>query len=190
MKHCVLGILDTIKGHHIAEKMLEWLEPQYEVMTVTHDGSMFEWPALSRAQQWSLEIGKPVLYLHTRGAVNIHFTTEATHRMWREQFGQYGDRYFNIVENLSPVVACPFTGDKQITWYNGFVANPAAWRNVIIPSPNEAERHAYERMFCGTKVEVVGILSKTQDNDKEDSVIAARDILMKRYKDGYSICSW
>lgn len=178
---CVLGALDTERGHEIAAQMLQWLEPLYSVYVVWHGPETFEYEPLQFAKNLScMHQHAPVLYLHTRGAVNVHKTTEPTHRMWREQFGERAGLYFHVAENRHPLVVCPFTGSKGITWYNGFVANGAAWRQITIPKPSD--RMKYERLFCGSGIPVIGLLTCTDDGDKEDSVLAARQYLFTHYK--------
>jgi len=39
---CVIGIVNNERGLKIAEEMLDWLNPIYEVHKVYHDGSKFE----------------------------------------------------------------------------------------------------------------------------------------------------
>lgn len=182
MRHiCVLGIVDSERGRAIAKDMLAWLEPKYEVIQVLHDGTRFEEPALVEAQTTSLIRQEPVLYLHTRGAYNVHKTTAPTHRMWRDQFGtEKTDRYFRLIDSTHPIVACPFTGSKGVTWYNGFVANPSAWKIVQIPAPSE--RMQYERLFVNSGIDVIGLLTNMPDNEQEDSVHAARLYLFSHYK--------
>ena len=177
---CVFGIAANQNGLQIAEEMLNWLTPVYEVYQVLHDGTKYEYPALKKAQELSIEIKKPVLYLHTRGAFNIHKTTKPTHRMWKEQFSNNMQKYFEAVNTEIPTVACPFTGTKKITWYNGFVANWQAWSSVSIEETQD--RMVFERLFCNTNVNVIGILANGNDHDQEDSVGIARKYLFNNYK--------
>lgn len=153
---CVLGILDTPKGNEIAERMLEWLEPVYEVIQVRHDGSKFELPALREAQLHSIERKAPVLYIHTRGAVNTWPTTQPTHDMWREQFGNQWRKYFTIADDSRATVAAPFIDANGITRYNGFVANTAAWALLDLKETNE--RHDYEHLWKASEVRMIGTL--------------------------------
>lgn len=154
---CVLGILDTKKGVDIANAMERWLCRVYDVHELLHDGTQFELPALKEAQRISMETGQPVLYLHTRGAVNTYWTTEKTHKMWCEEFGVQWHKYQYMVEGEQPRVACPFVDWDTRTRYNGFIANAAAWSLVDL-HPVE-DRHEYEDIWGSTKgVNVMGTL--------------------------------
>lgn len=143
---CVLGILDTKKGVEIANAMERWLCRVYDVHEVLHDGTQFELPALKEAQRVSMETGKPVLYLHTRGAVNTWDTTEQTHRMWRYVFGY--NRYCATIMNeyTCACVVAPFIDNNGTHRYNGFVANTEAWKLANIPDHVE-DRHEYEHLW-------------------------------------------
>lgn len=178
---CVLGIVNNTAGLQISEQMIQWLEPIYNIIKVYHDGDKYEYPALKKVQEIVIETKSPVLYLHTRGAFNIHKTTKPTHKMWKDQFGYNWNKYFELVNTDIPTVACPFTGNKKITWYNGFVANYGAMKNIPTIEMFK-DRMKYERLFTDTNVEVIGVLTNSNDNDKEDSVIAAREYLFKNYK--------
>ena len=176
---CVLGIVNNEKGLLIAKEMLEWLTPIYNVYQVIHDGSKYEYPALKKVQELCLETKCPILYLHTRGAFNTHKTTKPTHKMWKDQFGSNIQKYFNTVNTDIPTVACPFTGTKKITWYNGFVTNWQAMNNISIVETKD--RMIFERLFCNTDINVIGILTNGNDNDQEDSVKIARKYLFNNY---------
>lgn len=162
--HCVLGILDTPKGNAIAERMLDWLLPVYEVEQVRHDGTQFEYPAIKAARDWSVLNDEPVLYIHTRGAVNTYPTTQPTHRMWQEQFGKQWRKYFTLTQTNSPLVLAPFVDKDRETRYNGFVANASAWRLLDIqPS---TDRFVYERLWAGhDECPVIGLLVHSQENN-------------------------
>ena len=154
---CVLGILNNPNGQAIAQEMRAWLEPVYGLCEVWHDGSQFELPALTRAKQLSLQLNVPVLYLHTRGAVNTWRTTIPTRKMWAYEFGVQWRKYFDIARCNEACVVCPFTDYDKETRYNGFVANPLAWRVAnLVPS---TDRMYYERLWCKEpSVRVLGTL--------------------------------
>jgi hypothetical protein len=51
-------------------------------------------------------------------------------------------------------VVCPFTGASKITWFNGFIASPSAWKSIqVVPSTN---RYIYERLFVNSDVRIFG----------------------------------
>lgn len=159
---CVFGIMTTTQGLKIADEMREWLRPVYDVHEVSHDGSLFELPALQEAQRLSRETGEPVLYIHTRGAVNTYPTTIPTRRMWREEFGVQWQKYFTLARIPDPLVLCPFRDYDKETRYNGFVANTAAW-DVLDLQPT-TDRMDYERLWCKhDSVPVFGMLINRED---------------------------
>lgn len=159
---CVFGIMTTEKGLRIADEMRKWLCEVYDVREVVHDGSLYELPALLEAQRISRETGEPVLYIHTRGAVNEYNTTVPTRRMWREEFGRQWKKYFTIASANTPMVVCPFVDFDRETRYNGFVANTAAW-DMLDLKPT-TDRMDYERLWAGKKeCTVLGLLVYRED---------------------------
>lgn len=159
---CVFGILDTPRGREIADEMRAWLAPVYELHEVLHDGKLFELPALLEAQRLSVERDVPVLYIHTRGAVNTWKTTVPTRLMWCEEFGRQWYKYFFLCATPDPLVLCPFVDADKETRYNGFVANAAAWR-VLDLKPTQ-DRCDYERLWAKyDAVPVIGMLITRND---------------------------
>lgn len=159
---CVLGVLGNEKGNKIMSDMLQWLLPVYHVHICTHDGSRFELPALQEAKRVALEYDVPVLYIHTRGAVNEWPTTAPTHRMWRREFGDQWRKYFTLASADAPLVVAPFVDAAKTTRYNGFVANPAAWAKVDLQPT--ADRMDYERLWRGMDVPVIGTLLHAEES--------------------------
>lgn len=179
---CVFGVADNEKGRIIEQEMRAWLEPNYNLIEIWHDGSLFEQPALRYMQDLCKETGKPCLYLHSRGAYNFHpSTTLRTRRMWRGEYRRNRDKYFDIVKTAAPTVACPFTGSEKYTWYNGFVANAAAMSAIPPIEPNE-DRMVFERLFKGSDVNVVATFVNVEDGEDLNSLKAARKYLMSCYK--------
>lgn len=159
---CVFGVMNNANGVRIAAEMLTWLRMVYDVTIIEHDGSQFEYPALKAAQELSISTGQPVLYIHTRGAVNVWRTTIPTREMWKDQFCCQWKKYFDLTACREPRVLCPFVDDDGETRYNGFVANTAAWQMVDLkPS---ADRMVYERLWRG-KGCVYGLLIHSTQND-------------------------
>lgn len=172
---CVFGVLDTPKGNKIANEMRAWLAPIYDLHEVKHDGKQFELPALLEAQRIARETGEPVLYIHTRGAVNTYPTTIPTRKMWRDQFGIQWRKYFTLASIDSPLVVCPFTDNKE-TRYNGFVANAKAWDELDL-QPTE-DRMIYERLWSKSDTPVIGLLITREDKAIKD----IRKYLATNYK--------
>lgn len=164
---CVFGVMKTIQGLKIADEMMTWLNPVYDMHVVKHDGLLFELPALRYMQHLCIKQNRPCLYIHNRGAVNTWKTTLPTRRMWEAEFGQHWRKYFDIVSGSDvPMVACPFADDGGITRYNGFVANPAAMAAVKIEQSDD--RMTFERLFQHTSVQVIGTLVSSERTDIEN----------------------
>lgn len=179
---CVLGVADTDKGRAIAAEMREWLKPNYCVIEIWHDGSLFEQPALHYMQYLCKETDATCLYLHTRGAFNFHkTTTERTHKLWRHEFTTKRDWYFEQVAKREPTAACPFTGSEKYTWYNGFVVNANAMKAIPEIKPNE-DRLFFEHLFKGTPVNVIGAYVNEEDGENLASLVAARKFLTRNFK--------
>ena len=173
---CVLGILDTKKGVEIANAMERWLCRVYDVHEVLHDGTQFELPALKRAKEIACFYRVPVLYLHTRGAVNVWRTTAPTHKMWCEEFGVQWRKYQQLVDDPRPTIACPFVDAYGEHRYNGFVANAAAWDMADL-QPSD-DRMVYEHIWRGKDVRLIGTLIQSDDND----VKKIRQYLYRNYE--------
>lgn len=155
---CVFGILKTESGLKIKKEMLEWLKPIYEVIEVSQEppGTQFEYPAIKKVCETAIERNEPVLYVHTKGAVNDTWIQKPTRFLWKQEFGtkERADKLFEIINNTEdPMVICPFSGSGRETWFNGFIINPKAATILIenLKKPDECERHYYERMFVELK---------------------------------------
>ncbi|MBR2266614.1 MAG: hypothetical protein IJ882_08175 [Paludibacteraceae bacterium] len=137
--------------------MRAWLLPNYHVIEVQHDGSLFEQPALRYMQDYCKETGRPCLYIHTKGAYNRMEFSVQVRRMWRGEFTTKRDVYFGLVDRPFAAVACPVTGSDKTTWYNAFVANARAMAEIpeITPSSN---RMKFERLFIKQTPQVYGVL--------------------------------
>ena len=70
---CVMGCLLTEAGEAIKREMIEQFRKKYDIIAVNQEppGKFYEFPALSFAQSVSIKSGKPVLYVHTKGASNL-----------------------------------------------------------------------------------------------------------------------
>ena len=141
----------------IEAEMREWLEPNYHLIEVWHDGLQFEQPALLYMQMLCHEQKRPCLYLHTKGAFNRPELSVFVRDMWRHEFAERRDLYFGLVDRPYAVVACPFTGSDKTTWYNGFVTNWQAMEELPIIEPS-ANRMKYERLFIKQSPQVIGVI--------------------------------
>lgn len=153
---CILGVLDNDRGKVIKQELLSWITHKYDCISVNQEppGRLFEYPALFIAQQTSISTGKPVLYLHTKGAANPNnvYNQERVRKLWRFEFDVHYDDYMKFINSGERVVACPFTGTKtHTTWMNGFMATSEAWKvshNIVPPRQySDGNRYPYEHCF-------------------------------------------
>ena len=176
---CIFGIMNNREGLTIANEMLSWLKPAYNVYEITHDGTEFEYPALHRMQLIceDLEPETPVLYIHTRGAVNQYSTTVPSRKMWQQEFGHQGQKYIDIINTYTPTVATPFWTAYGETMYNGFMANAKAMQ-IIPPITKNTDRFYFEKLFNDNPyVRVIGTLFH-KEADKEK----IKDYLFRNYQ--------
>lgn len=155
--YCVFGVANTEKGREIEKEMRTWLEPNYNLIEIWHDGSQFEYPAMKYMQDLVLETHKPCLYIHTKGAYNRSELSQDIRDMWKYEFTVKRDLYFGICDRPYAVVACPTTGDDKTTWYNGFVVNYRAMKEIPEIQPYR-NRFKFERLFINTSPQVIGVL--------------------------------
>ena len=162
--HCVLGVLDTPNGQFIAKEMLTWITLLYDVSIITHDGSEYEYPAISYSHDYAIEHDLPVLYLHTKGAANPNtsYKQSAVRNMWRYEFlGKYNWYKTHLTNDT---VLCPYTGPSKTTWFNGFITTPSAF-NTLGQIPKSTNRYIYERLFNHTDINVHGrVINDADDN--------------------------
>lgn len=145
-KYCVLGVLKTELGITIKDEMLKWLKPTYNVYIIEQEppGIYFEYPALLFMKQLQLETKKPCLYLHTKGAAHDNFSQKYVRLLWKDEFINHIDEYFQMINTNIPTIACPFTGPEKITWLNGMIFNYEAAKTIEIPLPKY--RYYYEQL--------------------------------------------
>lgn len=152
---CVLGAANCLRGQMIAEEMLMWLKPNFNVFVIRHDGTTFEYAALKFLQNLikSGTYNEPVFYLHTKGAYHVRKESEATRRMWKYEFVTRQKLYLETVSTDKPLLATPYSGiiseknrrfaeenmvyPTYFPYENGWCANAAAILNMkVIPSIN------------------------------------------------------
>lgn len=152
---CVFGCLLSENGKKIKKEMLSWLTTKYDVICVNQEypGTLYEWPAMKFARQYSIDNNVPVLYIHTKGAFNENKGQEKVRKLWKQEFIDNYDWYENIVLNDSNAVAAPFVADcpHGITWFNGFIAGPDAWKKTNLDYPSES-RWIYEYIFKNCEI--------------------------------------
>ena len=142
---CILGVLANEKGLKIADSMLQWLLPEYDVYCVyqKYPGILYEYPALRFAQWFSLLFNiSVVLYVHTKGAFN-------------QNSGQAKIR--------TSIIALPFRAGI-CTWFNGMFISKRAF-NLTNTIQYKNNRFNYESLF-GSKYPSIPIRFKGILNDK------------------------
>ena len=143
--NCVLGCLCNDRGLSICKELVKWIQLRWHLWIVFQDypGKLYEYPALKYAQKLANQFNKPVMYLHTKGAFNDSPIQLSIRALWWHTFFV---RYNECISALKKYdIVCPFTGQSKMTWYNGFIANPFAWGNVIIKP--EADRYIFESLW-------------------------------------------
>ena len=178
--HCILGVLDTPRGHEIKEELINWFSNDYEIECVVHDGSQYEYSAIKRAIELSVESNAPVLYIHTKGAWNInpaltkndekYYMCPQCHppkdaiildwqktvrKMWRSEFVDNKEWYINQCSTAPPTVCAPYVSDSKHTWTNAFMFNASAAKQLY-PLKFNTNRWSYEKLWNGTSCQCTG----------------------------------
>ena len=168
---CLLNILNTESGNRIANDMLSWLKPLYNVIEFRHDGSKFEGPGIEHACQLCISQNEPCLYLHTKGAFysTPNFTDKSliptlmgkhhipidqwqsiVRNLWKHEFTSSRRHLYETAHSqLSsiPLVTAPYVCIRNgTTWYNGFIMNSLAAKNILNIMPNATSRFYYEQL--------------------------------------------
>ena len=201
MKHkCVLGVLKTEEGLRIKEEMLLWLNPLYDVETIEIDppnNELFELPFIKRACEVAVESNEPVLYIHTKGAAMHNYCQPIVRAMWEDAFTSHSEFYFSLVNQTFSAASAPFVNSTaSVCWYNGFVMNSAAAKNILEILKPHRDRYWFEQgMLAEAGVKVLGqtetadgnittkalleyykhILPKAKHNHKTACVVLAKD---------------
>jgi len=163
---CVLNVVANPRGLGIADDMLKWIQPQYNVFVVEHDGTKFEYYGLKFLQNYVAhnDVRVPILYLHTKGAVRVRACSPKVHNLWKFEFGRNMNKYLSILDTDKPTIGTPYAGYAKdprpgyegvypVSWYNGWMANPAALKLIDVPLSND--RYVYETcIYKG--IEVIG----------------------------------
>ena len=163
---CVLGVLKSCKGIQLQKDMVKWLSTKYNVISIIQEypGELFEYPAINYAKQFSSINNCNILYLHTKGAYNSNILQNMIINLWEDEFINHYDDYLKILNTDKNVIACPFTGTKKWTWFNGFYISSNAGKNMKDITIMK-DRYGYETLFqTQTNIQVIGRIYNNVDN--------------------------
>lgn len=167
---CIFGCLLSEAGKKIKKEMLEWITYKYDCICVNQEypGTLYEWPALKFAQKYSIDNNIPVLYVHTKGAFNSKnvYLQNKVRELWKDEFINNYNFYEKAILENKKTVAGPFIADVPfgVTWLNGFMAAPDAWKTVDISVPRKS-RYEYEFLFKGKDIKPISrVLSGVNQN--------------------------
>ena len=145
---CIFGILVNERGIEIANSMLKWLIPEYNVYCVYQKfpGLLYEYPALRFAQWFSLMFNISILlYVHTKGAGNHNKGQAKVRALWRHEFtSPRKEIYIQLLEKNLFDISVPYRF-KACTWFNGMFISKRAF-NIINTIPKK-KRFYYESLF-------------------------------------------
>lgn len=161
-RKCVLGVLKSEHGLKIKEEMLAWLEPVYDVTLVEVDPPNdieFEYPFIKKACEVAIESNEPVLYLHTKGAAMQNNAQPMVRDFWRREFGGKSEKYFEAVNTDIAMTSAPIVSiENPVCWFNGFVMNTAAAKQILPTLKVQTNRYWFERgMLKEASVSAVGL---------------------------------
>lgn len=185
---CVFGVLKTEKGMIIKDNILSYLNERCDVLCIEQEppGILFEYPALKYTLKMAIDLNCPVLYLHTKGAVdpNHSWYQEYVRKLWKVEFGT--DKIFesyNKIISETPKIICPIAGkDGRQTWWNGFIINPAAAKELTKTFHYDRNRYYYEEMCkYAPSIELISSAVEGCYNEKETN------ILLKQIVDNYNV---
>lgn len=181
MYPCVMGVLKTEKGLKIKERISAYLKPRFKIFYVEQDppGTMFEYPAILFALKMAVDTNVPVLYIHTKGAVDPHHMWYQTpvKKLWEHEFGT--SKVENTYKRVccdEPTVICPIAGSEKQTWWNGMIINPAAAKIIQKTFHFDTNRFYYEFNMCNLpEIRVIssaieGALNETDTNKVLDGI--------------------
>ena len=126
---CVFGIYVTDYGLQIADSMLNWLLPEYDVYCVyqLYPGELYEYPALRFAQWFSLNYNISIIfYLHTKGSANRIYYNAKVRTFWKIEFRKPNNNiYIKLLKDNITDISVPYRYNA-CTWFNGmFISNRA-----------------------------------------------------------------
>lgn len=168
-RKCVLGVLKTAEGLRIKEEMLGWLNEKYDVTLVEVDPPNdveFELPFIKKACEVAIESNEPVLYLHTKGAAMQNNAQALVREFWHKIFTNEADSYFKYVDTDIAICSAPIVSKvKHACWFNGFIMNVAAAKQILPILTTHVDRYWFETgMLAEANVEVIGKRSADDAN--------------------------
>lgn len=166
---CVFGCLLNDTGKQIKREMLNWLEPEYDVLCIDQEppGKLFEYPAIKYAINLAIDTNQAVLYLHTKGAAHpFSYGQNIIRNNWKHEFTVRKSEYFKYTGDKLPHVTTLYTGTNKETWFNAFVINPAAAKELLKTFHWDSNRFYFERMFCKTNIPVHGLIRNDMNNER------------------------
>lgn len=163
---CVMGVLRTDNGLHIKQRITEYLEPRFHIFYVEQDppGTMFEYPGIMFALKMAIDLNKPTLYIHTKGAADPHHMWYQTpvKKLWAYEFGTAKvEKTYQRACTEVPTVICPIAGSAKQTWWNGMIINPAAAKEIQKTFHFDTNRFYYEFSMCN--LPTVNVVSSAVD---------------------------
>ena len=150
---CVMGVLRTEKGLRIKQRITSYLEPRFKIFYVEQDppGTMFEYPGIMFALKMAVDLNRPTLYIHTKGAADPHHMWYQTpvKKLWEHEFGteKVIETYTRVCIDV-PTVICPIAGSAKQTWWNGMIINPSAAKEIQKTFHFDTNRFYYEFSMC------------------------------------------
>ncbi len=168
-RKCVLGVLKTEEGLRIKEEMIGWLNEKYDIITVEVDPPNdieFEYPFIKKACEVAIESNEPVLYLHTKGAAMQNQAQPVVRDFWKHEFTEKADQYFNVVNSNKALASAPIVGSQNpICWFNGFVMNSSAAKQILEKLSVHDDRYWFEQqMLKESNVSTIGIYDSKAEN--------------------------
>ncbi len=160
----VIGCLKTDKGMKILKELLSWVPNKFHTYIVYQDppGNLYEYPAMKWAKDIAKIYNKPVMYIHTKGAVYTRRENDWVRANWKDFYLNHFDWINKNISNNN-TVCCLYTGKTKIPWFNNFIATPDAWEQAKIIQTND--RWYYEQgIWKQTNCNVIGF--KTNDKNK------------------------
>ena len=185
---CVFGILANEKGLEIANSMIKWLLPEYDIYCVyqKYPGELFEYPALRFAQWLSLRFNiKIILYVHTKGAFHYeHAYQEKVRKLWKLEFTSPRKKiYVQLIKKNMTDIASPFR-NGACTWFNGMFISNRAFNLINTIQYYKYNRWTYESLFINKNIRFRGILNDkitpNQIGFEQDRYINKKDLENKK----------
>lgn len=174
----VIGCLKTDKGMKILQELLSWVPTKFHTYIVYQDapGNLYEYPAMKWAKDVANLFNKPVMYIHTKGAVYNRKETVFVRNRWKQFYIEEYDWCAKQLNNEN-TVCCLYTGKTKVPWFNSFIATPDAWGKAKIVISND--RWYFEQgIWKQTDCNVIG--KDANDKDTAQSMQQMINKLLKK----------